>query len=280
MSTLNAALSDALRADDPAALAPLLTDPGLAALAPVAQAASAGALMCLERLLGAGFDVNARRLDELTALHLSTDLKVTRRLLAAGASVSAVAYGETPLHLAAANAGPPVIKALLAAGADANALNRHETTPLGAACALQRVAAVEALLTQAPAPETTARILAELSQRGQQKKDLAVLKAFLKVLPADHGPVPGFGFPLHLAAKAGAVEAVDALVAAGAVVDRPDPQGRTALWLAVNAAMTGFDKRPRHQAVVLALLAAGADPNHPSGGQSPRALAAARGRTI
>ena len=140
--------------------------------------------------MGAGFDVNARRVDELTALHLSTDLKVTRRLLAAGASVSAVAYGETPLHLAAANAGPPVIKALLAAGADPNALNRHGTTPLGAACALQRVAAVEALLTQAPAPETTARLLAELSQRGQQKKDLAVLKALLKVLPADHGPVP------------------------------------------------------------------------------------------
>ena len=280
MSTLTAALGDALRADDPAALAPLLADPSLAALAPIAQAASAGALKCLDTLLNAGFDVNAARVDELTALHLSTDLKITRRLLAAGASLTAVGHGETPLHLAAANAGPPVIKALLAAGADPNALNRHNNTPLGAACALQRVAAVEALLTKPPAAETTARLLAELAQRGQQKKDLAVLSALLKVLPADLGPVPGFGFALHLAAKAGAVEAVAALIAAGAVVDRPDPQGRTALWLAVDAATTGFDRRPRHHAVVQALLAAGADPNHPSGGQSPRALAAARQLTI
>ena len=71
VSMLLTALSGALRADDPAALTPLLADPGLAALTPVAQAASAGALGCLERLLGAGFDVNARRVDELTALHLS-----------------------------------------------------------------------------------------------------------------------------------------------------------------------------------------------------------------
>jgi ankyrin repeat protein len=257
-----------------------LADPGLAALAPVAHAASAGALKCLDALLGAGFDVNAPRVDGLTALHLTTDLKLTRRLLAAGASLTAVANGETPLHLAAANAGPPVIKALLAAGADPNAVNSLQDTPLGVACRLQRVAAVEALLSRPPADEATARLLAEFAQRGQQKRDLAVLNALLKGLPADHGPVPGFAHPLQLAAKAGAVEAVIALIAAGAVVDRPDPQGRTALWLAVNAATTGFDRRPRHHAVVQALLAAGADASHPSGGQSPRALAASRGLTI
>ncbi|MBK9643560.1 MAG: hypothetical protein IPO67_00120 [Deltaproteobacteria bacterium] len=48
----------------------------------------------------------------------------------------------------------------------------------------------------------------------------------------------------------------------------------------MSAATTGLNKRPRHHAVVQALLAAGADPAHPSGGQSPRALAAARGLTI
>ena len=280
MSTLNTALSGALRADDPAALAPLLADPGLAALTPVAQAASVGALKCLDALLAMGFGVNATRVDEVTALHLSTDLKVTRRLIAAGASLTAVAHGETPLHFAAANAGPPVIKALLAAGADPNAVNSRNNTPLGTACALRRVAAVEALLTKPPASETTARLLAEFAQRGQQKKDLAVLSALLKVLPADLCSAPDLGTPLHLAAKAGAVEAVAALILAGVVVDRADPQGRTALWLAVSAATTGLNKRPRHHAVVQALIAAGADPAHPSGGQSPRTLATARGLTI
>lgn len=278
--TLSAALSGALRADDPAVLAPLLADPGLAALAPVAQAASAGALRCLDALLAAGFDVNAQRVDEATALHLARDLKVTRRLLDAGASITAVAQGDTPLHTAAASAGPPVIKALLAAGAAPDALNRNQDTPLGVACALRRVAAVEALLTQPPAVETCARLMAEYAQRGLVKKDQAVLGALLKALPAELGPVPGLGLPLHLAARAGAVESVAALIAAGAAIDRPDPQGRTALWLAVDAATTGLDPRPRHHAVVRALLAAGADPAHPSGGLRPRELAASRGLTL
>ncbi|MCK6525072.1 ankyrin repeat domain-containing protein [Myxococcota bacterium] len=204
MSALFTALSGALRADDPAALNALLADPGLAALTPVASAASAGALRCLDLLLASGFDVNALRVDGVGALHLTTDAKVARRLLDAGASVNLDGMGRTPLHLAAANAGAPVIKALLAAGADPDAKDPQGSTPLGVACKLRRTAAVEALLTKPPRAETTALLLAEFSQRGLQKKDLAVLTSLLKVVPADHGPVPGFAHPLQLAARAGA----------------------------------------------------------------------------
>ncbi|MCK6525073.1 hypothetical protein L6R49_27020 [Myxococcota bacterium] len=70
------------------------------------------------------------------------------------------------------------------------------------------------------------------------------------------------------------------MIFAGAIVDRPDPEGRTALWLAIDGATTGFDPRPRHRAAVTALLAAGADRHHPCAGQSPAALAADRGLTL
>ncbi len=77
--------------------------------------------------------------------------------------------------------------------------------------------------------------------------------------------------PLHAAAAAGDLPAVERQLAAGAAVDAQDPQHRTALLLAVAA---------NHVAVARALLAAGASPNVQADNQdTPWLLAGAAGRT-
>lgn len=77
--------------------------------------------------------------------------------------------------------------------------------------------------------------------------------------------------PLHRAAAAGDLAAVDRLLAAGATVDAQDAQRRTPLLLAVAADRV---------AVARALLAAGASPNVQADNQdTPWLLAGAAGRT-
>ena len=78
--------------------------------------------------------------------------------------------------------------------------------------------------------------------------------------------------PLHYAARHGQVEAIAALLAAGAFVDRPDTaNGWTPLLHAVHK---------RQDAATRALLAAGADPNgRGRGGPPPLLMAAGYGAT-
>ncbi len=277
MPASRAALNAALKADDPTTLFALIAAGGLEREALVAEAALARAPACLDALLAAGHPVDAVRLDGLGALHLSKDAKITRRLLAAGASVNLNRGRGTPLHLAAANAGPPVIKALLDGGANPDALDRDQDTALAVACRSHRTGAVEALLARPPRPEVCTAILGNFAQRGLQRKDGDVLRVLLAHLPADLDPLPGVGHALHLAARSGSVEAVSALLAAGAQVDRPDPQDRTPLWLALDAAGVGFLQKPRNVAAAKVLLAAGADLDRRCGDSTPRERAAANG---
>ena len=68
------------------------------------------------------------------------------------------------------------------------------------------------------------------------------------------------------------VDGVQALIEAGAVVDAPDPDGRTPLWHAVENMV---------EASVRLLVAAGADPDRCEGnGESPRDLARRRGLVV
>ncbi len=275
-ATFVSTLDAALRADDPAALRALLAAGPLPVLSSpiVVQATRMKASRCVALLLELGHPAAATRADGLCALHLVRDPKTARLLLAAGVPVDAPSPAGTPLHLAAANEGAPVIKALLDAGADPDAHSSTDhRTPLALACALGRTVAVKALLARPPARATCFDLLAEYAQRGLQKRDIAVLSALLERLPADLEPSPGFDHALHIAAGAGSPEAVERLLAAGAAVDRPDRQGRSPAAIAVRSVHVGGARGPRYIAVLRLLVAAGADLDRPCGETTIRALA-------
>ncbi len=278
-ATFLATLDAALRADDPPALRALLDAGPLPVLSSplVAQATSMKASRCVVLLLELGHPAAATRVDGLCALHLVRDPKTARLLLTAGVPVDAPSPSGTPLHMAAANEGAPVIKVLLDAGADPDALQSDNRTPLAVACSLGRTAAVKALLARPPATATCFNLLAEYAQRGLQKKDIAVLSALLEHLPADLEPNPGFDNALHIAAGAGSPEAVERLLAAGAAVDRPDREGRSPAFLALRSTYLGGTRGPRYIAAFRLLVAAGADLDRPCGDTTPRALAAKYG---
>jgi ankyrin repeat protein len=107
------------------------------------EAAALGLRDRVEHLLGAepGPEVGASAPDGFTALHLAAYFgrpEVVRRLLAADAEVEAVAQNATqvrPLHSAVAGRSEAAVEALLAAGADPEARQAGGYTPLMGAAA-------------------------------------------------------------------------------------------------------------------------------------------------
>ena len=112
-------------------------------VAALVKAVAANRFDIVESLLAGGLDVNARVCDEQgasvgpTALHAAVSgghVGMVRRLLAAGAQVNAVTEeGITPLLLAAAHSQCECAHLLLAVGADVQAANNAGYTALHAA---------------------------------------------------------------------------------------------------------------------------------------------------
>ncbi|MCY3547366.1 MAG: hypothetical protein F4Z31_13495 [Gemmatimonadetes bacterium] len=123
------------------------------------DAARRGELEVVRELIRSGADVDAKRGDGMTALHLAAERghdAVARALIAAGAAVGAgTRIGNyTPLHLAARTGHGAVVVRLLEAGADPNAVttNSGVTALHLAAGAVGRVEAVTALLDHGADP--------------------------------------------------------------------------------------------------------------------------------
>lgn len=212
------AFATALRHDDTSALAALLAAAPGDSPPLVPMAVSAKAHRSLDLLLSLGLSANEARVDGLSGLHLVRDAKMVRTLVRAGGDVNLPSPSGTPLFLAAANAGPPVIKALLDAGADPNAVRESPPTrftPLQSACELGRTQAVKALLARPPAHETCFFLTAEFVTR-TGKKSLAVLDLLLAAFGADMEPPAGYDSLLHIASKAGCVDGVELLRRHGA----------------------------------------------------------------
>ena len=118
---------------------------------PVADAARAGDVDTVRRLLREGGDVNAAQSDGMTALHWAAtqgDAELATVLLYAGANVQATTRlgGHTPLHLASQAGHTAAIETLVNGGASVSATTTSGATPLMHAAAAGHVNAVWGLL--------------------------------------------------------------------------------------------------------------------------------------
>ena len=116
---------------------------------PLHLAAFFGHQRAVERLIAAGADLNAISHNALknTALNAAIAGKhpdVALLLIGAGTDVTiADSGGYTPFHIAAEEGFVPVVKALLARGADAHAVDIEDRTPLARAVARGHIEIVD-----------------------------------------------------------------------------------------------------------------------------------------
>jgi uncharacterized protein len=247
--------------------------------ASLASAVKRGDKTAVHRMLAAKADVNATEPDGTTALHWAAEsgqLDIVQALLKAGASpTKANRYGVTPLQLAATAGNAPMIEALLAAGADVHATLPEGETVLMTAARTGRVDALRVLLDHVgeggkradvharerwfgetaiawAAAENHGAAVQLLAARGA---DVNVRSSLLDIKRRRSGQSVlslGHWTPLMYAARENAIDAGRALAAAGASLDLTDPDGATALVIAIINA---------HYDFAAWLLEAGADPN-------------------
>jgi ankyrin repeat protein len=214
--------------------------------------------------------------DGSTALHWAVhhdDVAQVQKLLKEGANPNATNdYGATPLSEAAVTGNPAVLSALIKAGAEVNGVNPAGQTALMVLARTSNVAAVRVLLkagarinaTEAVRGQTALMwaaaqgqpaMVRELIAQGADVNARTVVNEHQRQVSgeprAQYRPAGGFT-PLMFAARQGCLECVKALVGKGAQIDYTDPEGVTALIVAVNN--FNFDTGAW-------LLAKGANPN-------------------
>ena len=247
--------------------------PARAADSPLLAAAKKSDVAAVRRLLRQGTSVNASGPDGSTALHWaveSDDREMSRLLIKAGADVKcANRYGMTPLHLAAVNGDAALIRDLLEAGADANAVLPEGETVLMTAARTGSSESLKLLLDRGAKTDArekwygeSALMWAAAGNHGQAVRILI-----------DHGaPVDsrstlqkianrrsgqsilslGDWTSLMYAARENALDAGRALAEKHADLNLVDPDGASALTIAIINANYEF---------AAMLLDAGADPN-------------------
>ena len=259
---------------------------------PLHLAAAHGHPELVQALLAAGAAPRALDGDLQTPLHEAAtngSPESVQALLAAGADPNAKAqdsnapddFDETPLHLAAGYGHLASARALLVAGADPNAKSGTGHAPLHYA-AEGNVELIGALLAAGADPNHAAnegRLQHFLPETAQDDLAQRCKLAF----NADCSSA-GFGWtPLHVAARYGSADSVQALVAAGADVKaRAGKEGETPLHVAVvfgsselacSRSHSGDDREGKGESVAVprgharyvesakVLLDAGADPS-------------------
>jgi uncharacterized protein len=237
------------------------------------DAVKAGNRTTLLALLKQHANVNAAEADGTTPLHWAVrrdDGPIVDVLLRAGANAKAAnRYGVTPLMLAATNGSAATIEALVKAGADVNEKLPEGQTVLMTAARTGNPQAVNALLSHGADVDAQETWLGETALMWAAAENHAeAVRVLLDngANPDVHSTPTGFkrkvggqtiltrgGFTaLMYAARQGAAEAVRALAAGGADLNQGDPDGVTALILAIINA---------HYDLAALLLELGADPN-------------------
>jgi ankyrin repeat protein len=214
--------------------------------------------------------------DGTTALHRAVyagDVQEVGRQLAAGASPgTANVFGATPLMLAAARGDAAVIRLLLDAGADANAVNGEGETALMVVARTGALDAARLLLKRGAyvhareswggqtalmwaAAQAQPEMIRLLVKSGARVDERSAVRDWQRRVTAEGRPKDlyrGGLTPLLFAAREGCIGCIDALLDAGADIDLDDPDGATAL----NMALLN-----RHWDTAKYLIEAGADVN-------------------
>ena len=265
---------------------------------PLIEAVKEGVLTAVRAALAKGADVTATEPDGTTALHWAVhrdDANVVAELLRAGAQARAVnQYGVAPIILAAENGNAVITEQLLKAGADANTAAFGGETVLMTAARTGRPGVVKVLLAHGAkvdarehthgqtalmwaAVEGSAEVIRVLSEAGADlharsrapAPEVSGAVSYRAAPAADaakgDGSRRGALTPLLFAAREGRLDAVRALLDAGAnvhdaAVVLPGKGPYNALHLAIaNAAYE----------VASYLLDRGADPNYDGPGWTP-----------
>ena len=244
----------------------------------LAEAVKDGNSAAIQKLLAARASVNEAEADGMTALHWAVrqdNETLVRQLIRAGAKPSvANRYGITPLGLAAVNGNPKTTALLLAAGANPNAVALEGETVLMAAARTGNAEVVDRLITAGArvddtekwrgetalmwtAGENNAEAAKVLIARGaninaqSRQIDYPDMRLNLSFMATTELPRGGFS-PIMFAAREGALDSARVLADAKANLDLQDPEGTTALMLAIMNV---------HYDVALMLIEKGANPN-------------------
>ncbi len=268
-------------------------------------------LRLLRALIGRGVDPNAAHAGMTPLLAATRDSwhgrpEAVMTLLANGADPRASdGEGNTPLHHAARSSDPGVAALLRDAAAELDARNAEGITPLGIACAAGNWRLARFLLERGAKPELEGATPALLPAAGGEEDEAAGVQLLLKHKARIDARDARGRSALHEAARAGHVEILAALIAAGADVHARDSAGRTPLLdaaqggrigavdalAAAQADATALDGEGRGAlalvctgeaptaAVVRRLIELGADPTHADhAGRRAADLAAEAGR--
>ena len=238
--------------------------------------------LALNRLRAGGADVaaevNAAQPDGTRPIHWAVykvDYELVDALIAKKAKVDVTnEFGSTPLGLAVELADPRMVKTLLDAGAEVNRANQDGQTPLMLAIkpgelalaemlikAGANVNAVEkyqdqtALMWAVVAPKNAGAMTKLLLSSGADVKSRARFTDWPSQISseprAQYRPVGGLTALLY-AARNGCNECIEALIATGADVNIPTPEGVTPLMVALDN---------DHNDAANLLLDRGANPN-------------------
>ncbi len=254
------------------AAAPLLAQGSLANLIQTGDRKTA-----LEKIR-AGADVNEAQPDGTRPIHWAiyrVDYELVDALIAKKAAVEmANEFGSTPLAEAAKLGDVKLVKALLDAGAKPNAANADDETAFmlavktGELPVVQlmlaggaNVNAVEKFRKQTPlmyavaAPKNAAEMTRLLLAKGANVKARALYTDWdsqISSEPRAQYRATGGLTPLAYAARSGCVGCVEAIIAAGADLNIPTPEGVTPLMIALDN---------EHNAAAKLLLDRGANPH-------------------
>jgi ankyrin repeat protein len=188
-------------------------------------------LRLLRALIAAGVDVNVAHAGMTPLLAATRDSwhgrpEAVMTLLANGADPRACdAEGNTPLHHAARSSDPGVAALLRDAAAELDVLNHEGVTPLGTACAAGNWRLARFLLERGAKPEATGATPALLAAAGSEEDDAAGVQLLLKHKAKVDARDANGRSALHEAALSGNLEALDALLSAGADVQARDARG-------------------------------------------------------
>jgi ankyrin repeat protein len=232
----------------------------------------------VRKLLSEHIDVNTPQADGTTALQWAAhwdDREMADLLIQAGANPKTTnAYGGTPLAEACTNSDPAMIEKLLKAGSDPNARSSQGETALMTAARTGSVESVKALLDHGADVNAKEQWLgqtalmwavgenhpavvemliahgADVNARSTVREEKIKNKWFVANVVS--APPKGGFTPLLYAARQNSLEAAKMLVKAGADLNMTDPDGTSALVIAIVNA---------HYDLPIYLMEHGADPN-------------------